>query len=837
MIPLPIDAVLPEITETLLRARRIVLLAPPGAGKTTRVPRALLDAGVGDQGEIVVLEPRRLAARLAARRVAEELGEELGGRVGYTVRFDDRTGRATKVRFVTDGVLTRWMVRDPSLAGVAAVLVDEVHERHLQADVALALLRRLSETRRPELLVGAMSATIDAGRVAAYLSAPIVRSEGRAFAIDVRHADAPPARPLATEVAVALRGLFRDGLDGHALVFLPGAREIRAAQAACEPVARDVGAVVMPLHGDLTPDEQDRVLAPSRAPKIILSTNVAESSVTVDGVAAVVDSGLARTASCSPWTGLSSLKIDKISRASAAQRAGRAGRTRAGVCVRLYTKGDLERRPEHDAPELARADLCELALQLAELGVSAADLAWLDAPPEPSMRAAQELLERLGALDDGRLTPLGRQLLRLPVHPRLGRAAIEAARRGHPLLGAAAAAALAERDVLGDGRARFDRGPRAHGERGDSDVTPRAQLVLRASRERLSAAQIKATGGDPSATLAAVRACERLLRALPRDAGDAPPLDEDDALGLALLAGFPDRVAARKRAGGDALVMSSGGALTQAADSVVVDAPLVVVVSADGDPARPLARLVSRVLSEWLLELFPERLRDEAGLEWDGARERVESVERLMYDAVAIDEVRRRGGDPVAVGALLASMAEKRGLSAFVRDQDAWVSLLARLSFVAAHDPGFPAVDAAGVSALVAAAAVGRSSFEELREVDLAVEIEQRLAPEQRAQLREWAPPRLTLPSGRQAKITYAPGQEPFVASRMQDFFGMREAPTIAGGRALLVVHLLAPNQRPVQVTRDLAGFWERHWPSLRKELGRKYPKHHWPEDPSRPAR
>ncbi len=837
MIPLPIDARLPEIVATLRDAGRLVLEAPPGAGKTTRVPRAMLDAGLGDAGEIVVLEPRRLAARMAARRVAAELGEELGRRVGYTVRHDDRTSRETRVRFVTEGVLTRWLTREPSLPSVAAVLIDEVHERHLQTDVALALLRRLSEARRPALLLGAMSATLDAARIAEFISAPVVRAEGRSFEVEVRHAAAPLTRPLATEVAVAARELYRGGLDGHALVFLPGAREIRAAMAACEGVARDVGARVLALHGDLSPEEQDRALAPSSSPKLILSTNVAESSVTIDGVAAVIDSGLARLASSSPWTGLSTLSLEKISRASATQRAGRAGRTRPGTCVRLYTKGDLERRPDHDAPEIARADLCELVLELAQLGLTTAELAWLDAPPEPAVSAARELLGRLGALDGGGLTALGRQMLRLPVHPRLARVALEAARRGYSTEGAAAAAALAGRDVLGDGRARFGDAPRAHRARGDSDVTPRVELVLRAARERLSAAQIKALGGDVGATLEAARACERLARAAPRDIGETPRLDEEDALGVALLAGFPDRVAARKAPGGKALVMSSGGALTQADDSVVLDAPLVVVASADGDPSRPLARLVSRIEPEWLLELFGERLRDETRLVWDAERERVETVERLMYDGVALDETRRRGGEPVAVGALLASMAEKRGLSAFVEDQDTWVTLLARLALVREHDPSFPAVDDAGTSALLAKLAVGRSSFEELRDADLTAELERQLDPRQRERLRAWAPERLALPSGRHAKITYAPGQPPFVASRMQDFFGMHDAPTIAGGRVTLVVHLLAPNQRPVQVTRDLAGFWARHWPAIRKELCRKYPRHQWPEDPTRPAR
>ncbi|HWE27904.1 MAG TPA: helicase-related protein, partial [Polyangia bacterium] len=396
---------------SLARTPSLVLEAPPGAGKTTRVPRALLDAGV--EGEILVLEPRRLAARLAARRVAEELGEKVGERVGYRIRFEDAVSARTRIVFVTEGVLTRRLLSDPELKGVGAVLLDEFHERHLQGDVALALLRRL-QTRRPELKLIVMSATLDAEPIASFLGCPSLRAEGRRFDVKIEYAARPPSqlseRPLENDVAAAVRALVADGLDGDVLVFLPGAAEIRKAQGACAAIAASAQLDVVMLHGDLSPAEQDKAVSSGPRRKVILSTNVAETSITVEGVVAVVDSGLARVASLSPWSGMSTLKLQRISRASATQRAGRAGRLRPGRCVRLYTQHDFDTRPMQDAPEIRRLDLADVMLLLAASHVHVDKLAWLEAPPAPAVEAARGLLVRLGALDgsDG-VTALGRR--------------------------------------------------------------------------------------------------------------------------------------------------------------------------------------------------------------------------------------------------------------------------------------------------------------------------------------------------------------------------------------------------------------------------------------------
>jgi len=419
--PLPVDEILPRAVETLRRARSLVVEAPPGAGKTTRLPPALLDAGVAG-GEVLVLEPRRIAARMSARRVAEERGEALGETVGYQVRFEDVSSARTRLRFLTEGVLTRRLLADPKLAGVGCVVLDEFHERHLQADLALALLRRLQRTSRPDLKLVAMSATLDAAPVARYLDdCAVLRSEGRRFEVKVEHLTRHDERPLELQVEAAVRRLVSEGLDGHVLVFLPGAAAIRRAQEACASVAAEAGLTVLPLHGELPAAEQDAAVRPSSRKKLILSTNVAETSVTIEGVAAVVDSGLARVASHSPWSGLPVLKVSRVSRASAVQRAGRAGRTREGRCLRLYTAQDFGARPEHDTPEVRRLDLAESVLELRAAGVGdPAAFEWFEAPSAEALEAAETLLRRLGATDaSGRVTEAGRAMLRLPLHPRL----------------------------------------------------------------------------------------------------------------------------------------------------------------------------------------------------------------------------------------------------------------------------------------------------------------------------------------------------------------------------------------------------------------------------------
>src|ERR1700722_3398702 len=520
MQPLPIDPLLPEIVASLRERPTLVLEAPPGAGKTTRVPRALYDAGMAAPGEIVVLEPRRLAARMAARRVADELGEKVGGVVGYQVRFEDVSSARTRIRFVTEGVLGRKLIASPDLAGVSVVVLDEFHERHLQGDVALALVERLRRTRRPDLRVIAMSATLATAPLAAHLGAPVLRSEGKLFDVAIEHLPSPDDRPLASQVASAVRKLVLEGLDGDVLVFLPGASEIRKARETCEKIAAEADLALVPLHGDLSPDEQDTAVRPGSRRKVILSTNVAESSITIEGVVAVVDAGLARVASQAPWSGLPRLRVEKVSRASAVQRAGRAGRTRPGRCLRLYTRADFEMRPGHDAPEIRRLDLAQTELELASLG--AVDIPWLEAPPEGHVRAARELLRRLAAMDGvGQVTETGRAMLRFALHPRTARVVVEGERRGVADDACVTAAILSEGDIRASSRARFGDARGQDTATEPSDLEALLGLYREAEDSRFSGGALRAAGLDAGATHAVARAAKQLERDARRGTGKA----------------------------------------------------------------------------------------------------------------------------------------------------------------------------------------------------------------------------------------------------------------------------------------------------------------------------
>jgi ATP-dependent helicase HrpB len=868
--PLPIDALLPEIVAALRAGPALVVEAPPGAGKTTRVPLAIREAGLVGDREVVVLEPRRLAARLAARRVAAELGERPGETVGYQVRFEEVAGPRTRIRYVTEGLLTRRLLSEPTLSGVGAVVLDEIHERHLPGDLALAFLRRLQRTVRPDLLLVAMSATLDADPVARFLGAPCLRAEGRRFEVAVEHLSPEEAardERLEERVARAVRRIHRERTVregvGDILVFLPGAAEIRRAREALSAWAAGASVDLLPLHGDLPPDEQDRAVRPGPRPKVILSTNVAESSVTIEGVAAVVDSGLARVASHSPWSGLPTLEVRKVSRASAAQRAGRAGRTGPGRALRLYTRHDHDLRPAFEVPEVQREDLAETLLALAGLGLRpaagtprAGELELLEAPPGPALAAATALLRRLGATDEGgALTSVGRAMLALPVHPRLGRLAVEAAARGAAAEGALLAALLGERDLRE--RRPLDGG--ALPPTGDSDLLELAQLFDEAARARFDPDRLRRMGVAPGAAQAVERSRRQLaglargLPGPPRGAPRGSTRELEAALLHATLAAYPDRVARRRGPGSDEIVLVGGGSARLDPASVVREAPLLVALDAEerralrpaqgGRPPPPGAagaratdvrvRLASAVTQEMLLDHFPGALRYEEAISWNAGAERVEASERLVYEDLVLEEGRAARPDPELLSARLAEEALSRGARAFAPEGEL-DALLARLAFAAtqAPDAGLAPPGEAELEAALREAARGRRSFAELREVDLASVLLGRLEPRGRAALERLAPERITLPGGRSTRVHYQAGKPPWVESRLQDFFGMAQGPTVAAGRVPLVLHLLAPNGRAQQVTTDLAGFWDRHYPALRRELSRRYPRHTWPADP-----
>jgi ATP-dependent helicase HrpB len=841
MTRLPIDERIEEIVSTAYRATSLLLEAPPGAGKTTRVPRALWQHRVAE-GEVVVLQPRRLATRLAARRVADELAEPLGQTVGYQIRFEDVTSAKTRLRFVTEGVLERRLISDPLLNGVGVVVLDEFHERNIAGDVCLALLRRLQRGRRPDLKLLVMSATLNAGPIAAYLGhCPVLRSEGRSFNIAIEYLATADPRPLEQQVLAGLKRALAAQRTGHILVFLPGAAEIRRAAEACSDFARVHQWMVRPLHGDLSAAEQDRAIEPSTNRKLILSTNVAETSVTIEGIGCVIDSGLARVASHSPWSGLPTLNTQKISKASAIQRAGRAGRTQEGWCLRLYTQSDFGSRPDFDLPEIRRADLTETLLVLRASGVTdLSDFEFLEAPSRASIDAADLLLRRLGAIDsDGRITQMGKRLAEFPLHPRQGRLVAEAEARGVGQDGALLAALLGERDIRLEARSNLRTGTRANQQivSGPSDLLDAVERFREAERAGFASARLRELALDPSATRNVGRVQRQIARGVRSMSSPRQPADNDEALLISTLAGYPDRVAKRRTAHSRELLLFEGGTALLSEASVVSEPPLLVAVEAEerktaGVP-KSLVRVASKVEPEWLLEVAPKAIVDQDDLQWNPQTEQVERVQKLSYGEIVLEERRSPAAPCDAVAALLANAARSAPIQRFADPEtlERWTGRaeLLRRSF---PETNFPELNLDALRSLLGNLAAGKRSFEELTHPILLEAFAARFTPEQARLWRTMAPERIELPSGRQLKVHYARSKPPWVESRLQDFFGLAKGPSVAAGRIPLVLHLLAPNQRAVQVTDDLAGFWSRHYPGIRRELSRKYPRHAWPEDP-----
>lgn len=777
---LPVDDLLSKIIDTVRVSHALVLQAEPGAGKTTRVPPALLSVV---QGEVIVLEPRRLPARMAARRVAEEMGEEVGGTVGYQVRFEEKVSAKTRLRFVTEGIFLRRILADPALHGVGAVVLDEFHERHLDGDLALALLRRVQHASRPDLKIIVMSATLDAAPVAEFLGGcSIMNAPGRMFPLTIAYMP-NAAEPLHVLVRMAVQRLSREGHKGHALVFLPGAAEIRRCMRECEGVAQSSGLLMLPLHGDLSPAEQDRAVGPSVQPKLIFSTNVAESSVTVEGVTAVIDSGLARIAAHSPWTGMPTLEVKRISKASATQRAGRAGRTAPGQVLRLYSEIDFSQRADHDAPEILRGELSELALMLRAMqpAMSADDIAWLTPPDANAFTQAVKLLDRLGAHG-----AMARKLSRYPLPVRLARMMVAAEVRGAAAEAATAAALLS---VGGN-----------------------------AERNDLLAA-MDAQNARPDMK---VRQTEQQLRRIAGVAASAKPDASDEPLLLAVLEGFPDRVA-RKRSGKEVL-LSGGGSAEVQGEALPYEFAVVMDAEDRSDRPLPLVRMASRIEADWLIDLFADNVREEETLTWNRTAERVEAVTSLRYDGLLLQEWRDARPSAEQAARMLAEQAIATGMNRFL-DVEALENLQARATFA-----GLP-VPQVQEELEELCAGLTRFSLEELRKAatSLLPTLEAKLDAQR---LCELAPSTLRLKAGRQVTVHYETGKPPWIESRMQDFFGMDDGPSIGPQRTPVVMHLLGPNQRAVQTTSDLRGFWQRLYPEVRRELMRRYPRHKWPENP-----
>jgi ATP-dependent helicase HrpB len=832
VLPLPIDRSLPEIVAAARGSRSLVLVAEPGAGKTTRVAPALLSANVltRDHPAIVMLQPRRVAARAAAQRIADERGWELGREVGYHVRFDRRIGRDTRLRVLTEGILTRQLLDDPFLEGVGAVLLDEFHERNIHSDLAIALLREIRQTVRPDLVLIVMSATLDAEPVARFLGhCPIIRVEGRMFPVDVEHVSSPVgmrADAIAVCVADAVDNSLRAEQEaGDVLVFLPGAEEIRRSAAALDRIARERDLLVLPLHGSLTAEEQTAALKPASRRKVILATNIAETSLTIDGVRTVIDSGLARVAGYDPRRGMDRLELSRISRASATQRAGRAGRTAPGRCIRLWTTAEDRALEAFELPEVRRVDLCGVVLSLHAWGKSdVRAFGWFEAPSDETIFAAERLLAMLGALDaetGGQITPLGRRLLAMPAHPRLARLLATAAEMGMLAEGATLAALMEEKDIVRRELA-FD-SPVS----GSSDLLWRMELLE--SWDDI----------DPGAARQVIRARDALLRIAQtvQSKHVTPPADREAAMLQLILLAYPDRVARRRVPGGNAAAIVGGGGVKLASESVVRQAEFFVALDAQEDQRsttrEALVRIASAVRVEWLEECLPQSIRREREIVFDETRQRVVGRGRVWYRDLLLREDQDAPVDAERAGEVLAEALHARAEEIFGADESA-AQWLARLRFLQTHLPehAWPLMDAGQLGELLSTACRNKRSVEELSRGPLVSVLASSLQYPLDRLLDEHAPVELTAPSGSRIRLDYRSGVRPILAVRLQEVFGWVDTPRLALGRVSVLLHLLGPNFRPVQITDDLRSFWKTAYFQVRKDLRTRYPKHAWPEDP-----
>jgi ATP-dependent helicase HrpB len=828
--PLPIDAVLPELLARLREAGAVVLRAPTGAGKTTRVPPAILRAFPERPGRILMLEPRRVAARAAARRMAAEDGSDVGGPFGYHVRFDRKTSAHTRVVAVTPGILLRELHADPFLESVSCVVFDEFHERGLEADLALAMVRLVRRTVRPDLQVVVMSATLDAGPIAAYLGdAPVVTSEGRTFPVELRYRPRRADTPLSAAVASAVRDLL-DSTDGDVLAFLPGLREIRLTAGLLDDL-RNQGIEVLTLHGDLPPEQQDRALRNLESRKVVLSTNVAETSVTVEGVTAVVDGGLARQLEFEPGVGMDRLRLVPISRASADQRAGRAGRTQPGVCVRLWDEHGHRARPEHTEPEIRRVDLCGAVLQLLAFGeADVTNFGWFDPPRPEAVQHSLELLRLLGALGDTGLTPLGKELAGLPVHPRVGRMLIEGARLGVGDRAALAAALLSDRDPF----LREDGPPQFHGHREptESDVLDRVEALEAfeaTGRTLFPLGELHRGGAKQVLTVRAqlMRSCEQMKAQGRPSLG----LDRDAALLRSLFAAFPDRLARRRAPSDRRARMVGGRGVKLGPQSGVLEPELFVCVDVDAGGVESPVRMASGVRREWLPA---EQLVTVTEVVFDEQTEKLIARKQTRFADLVLDDTPAHIADEDAAARVLADAAARNWEKVLPPPDSPAGSFLLRLRCLKVWmpDTDLPSFDDESLKAMLPDLCRGLRSLAAVRNGPWFDHLRGMLNYQQQQLVDREAPERMEVPSGSHIAIQYEPGRPPVLAARIQELFGLTETPRMAGGRVRVLLHLLAPNYRPQQVTDDLASFWANGYPLVRKELRARYPKHSWPDDP-----
>jgi ATP-dependent helicase HrpB len=820
--PLPIEPILPAIADALAHHRSLVIQAPPGAGKTTTVPLALLAAPWLAGRSIVMLEPRRLATRAAAYRLADLHGDRVGETIGYRMRGDSRVGRTTRVEVVTEGILTRRLQHDPTLDGVGVVIFDEFHERSIDADLGLALALRTQALVRDDLRLAVMSATLDGAAVATLLGdAPVISSEGRAFPVETRYVSPRSNARIDASVLSAIESaLNRDA--GDILVFLPGAGEIsRVAHTLGERV--DSSVVIRTLYGSLSQDDQDRALRPDAngRRKIVLSTSIAETSLTIEGIRIVVDSGWSRRPRFSPATGMTRLETVRVSLASADQRRGRAGRLGPGVCYRCWPEHETHALLASAPPEIVSTDLAPLALSLAVAGVDdPGELAWLDPPAPAAFAQARELLRELDAIDShGAITEQGRAIAELPLHPRLSHMLIAARGTATRRIAAGIAALLSERDVF-----RAPTGPI------EADVVGRLDLILRGDE---SGALPPGAELDRDALRRARAEAERLLRASARGA-ERPDEDDDPSVGHLLALAYPDRVAQRRAGDPPRFVLRNGrGAELLGAQSLAASP---YIVAAEIDDRRPNGRvfLAAPISLEEIRRAFADQIVVEDIVEVDD-NDAVLALRRERLGAIVLREVPASNPDQSRIVDALLAAIRARGV-ARLPWSDSARRLRERLAFLYHHDRSWPDVsDAALTESLdewLGPRLTGVRRIADIARADLSEALSDRLDWKMRQALDELAPTHIEVPTGSRIPVDYTNPEAPALAVRLQEVFGLTESPRVFGGRVPVTMQLLSPAQRPVQVTRDLAGFWRTSYFDVRKDLRGRYPKHEWPEDP-----
>ena len=812
---LPVESVLPELTKALADHGAAVLTAAPGAGKTTIVPLRLLDAP-WCAGRILMLEPRRIAARAAATRLAWHLGEAVGETVGYRIRFDTKVSARTRLEVVTEGVLTRMLTNDPTLDGYSAVIFDEFHERSLHADLGLALVLETRAVLRPELRVLVMSATIDSAPIADLLDgAPVLNAPGRVFPVETRYRPRPNEVWLERHVTAIVGEALREE-SGDVLVFLPGVGEIKRVEELLRARA-DPSLAIVPLHGSLTIEQQAGVLSGSRQRRVVLATNIAETSLTIPGIRVVIDGGLMRTPAFSPRTGMTRIETLRVSRASADQRRGRAGRTEAGVCYRLWSPAEEAGLLPFSPPEIVAADLAPLLLDLMAAGISdPGRLRWLDPPPVPALAQARVILELLGGLDsEGGLTTTGKTMAKMALHPRLAHLMLRASARGMGPLAATLAAILGDRDLA--------RRPPS-GELPDVDLRLRVEAVAMSA----GALPIEIDRGHLQRVKADVREWTKRLGVT-----GGNPVDVE-LTGELLAWAYPDRVAQRRHGQPGRFLLRNGRGASMPANQPLARAEYVVVVELDDSGADGRIVLAAPVNPEVIAALVSEQAEVSQTVVWDSTRRSVRAIEQVRLGAIVVTERPVADPDRSRVIAAVAAGIRQDGLS-ILNWTEAATRMRLRLAFLHGIDGQWPDVSDQALLDRLAPwleTAFGNrpGSVDEVDPADLLLAA---IPWDRRSSIDRLAPDRYQVPTGSRILIDYSEPTAPVLAVRLQEMFGVSATPRIAEGAVALTIHLLSPAGRPLQVTRDLAGFWGSSYRDVRREMRGRYPKHEWPEDPA----